>query len=119
MASVRIYLDEDVHNLVADALRLRGWRALTTIEAGNQGASDAEQLKYATGVGHTLLTYNIHDFPRLHDEVLASGGHHAGIIVATQDHPGVNARTLLTLVSGFSAEDFADQLIYLNNWMGI
>jgi hypothetical protein len=34
MALIRVYLDEDVHNLIADALRLRGWDALTTIEAG-------------------------------------------------------------------------------------
>ena len=45
------------------------------------------------------------------------GNHHAGIIVATQDSPKANVRALLSLLANFSAEDFVDQLVYLNNWM--
>jgi hypothetical protein len=30
MAAIRVYLDEDVHPFIADALRLRGWEALTS-----------------------------------------------------------------------------------------
>ena len=33
MAAAKVYLDEDVHPFIADALRLRGWEALTTREA--------------------------------------------------------------------------------------
>lgn len=33
MAAIRIYLDEDVHTFIANALRLRGWDALTTTSA--------------------------------------------------------------------------------------
>ena len=117
MTSIAIYLDEDVHNLIAAALRLRGWQVITTIEAGNQRASDLDQIKYATARGQCILTYNVSDFPRLHDEIIAQGGSHAGIVVATQDRPSANARALLSLVSTFTAEDFVDQLIYLNNWM--
>ena len=31
MTAAKVYLDEDVHSLIADALRLTGWDALTTI----------------------------------------------------------------------------------------
>ena len=117
MASVKIYRDEDVHKLIADALRLRGWGALTTVDAGNQGATDIAQLRYAVAGDYSFMTYNVADFPRLHDEFLSSGNHHAGIIVATQDRPNANARALLALVSTFQADDFVDQLIYLNNWL--
>ena len=117
MADIRIYLDEDVHHLIAYALRLRGWEVQTTVEAGNERSPDLRQIHYATQYGYSILTYNVNDFPRLHYEIMASGDHHGGIIVATQDRPSVNAKTLLALVSRFSAEDFADQLIYLNNWM--
>ena len=30
MTAIKLYLDEDVHHLIAQALRLRGWTALTT-----------------------------------------------------------------------------------------
>jgi hypothetical protein len=53
----------------------------------------------------------------MHGEMISAGRHHAGIIVATQDDPAANARAILLLVSTFSAEDFVDQLLYLNNWM--
>ena len=117
MEQLKLYLDEDVHNLVAEALRLRGWEVETTIEAGNQRASDADQIQYASRRGYCIVTYNVTDFPRLHSEILAGGGHHAGIIVGTQDRPSVNAKTLLKLLGTFTSDDFVDQLLYLNNWM--
>jgi len=117
MTAIRLYLDEDVHHLIAQALRLRGRTTLTTLEAGRQGSTDTEQLQFAITGGYAMLTYNVADFPRLHYELIRNGEHHAGIIVATQDDPAANARTLLKLVSVFSAEDLADQLVFLNNWM--
>jgi hypothetical protein len=117
MALIKVYLDEDVHNLIAEALRLRGWDALTTVEAGNRRADDIDQIRYASQRGYCILTYNVKDYPRLHHEIMSAGDQHAGIIVATQDRPSSNAKTLLKLTSTFSAEDFVDQLLYLNNWM--
>ncbi|MBC8870234.1 MAG: DUF5615 family PIN-like protein [Planctomycetes bacterium] len=116
MTPVKVYLDEDVHHLIAHALRLRGWDALTTIAAGRQGSSDLEQLRFAAENGYAILTYNVSDFPRLHYEIIDADDH-GGIVVATQDDPSANARTLLSLLSAFSSEDIADQLIFLNNWM--
>jgi hypothetical protein len=66
MARARIYLDEDTHTFVADALRLRDWEALTTCEAERTGADDLSQLQFAASRGYALLTYNVQDFPRLH-----------------------------------------------------
>jgi hypothetical protein len=117
MAQIKIYLDEDVHNLIAETVRRRGWEAQTTIEAGNQRAPDMDQIRYASERGYCIVTYNVTDFPRLHYEIRSRGDHHSGIIVATQDRPSINAKTLLKLLGTFAAEDFVDQLIYLNNWM--
>lgn len=80
---MKVYLDEDVHHLIAHALRHRGWDALTTIDAARQGTDDLDQIHYATRLGYTILSYNVTDFPRLHGEILSAGDHHAGIIVAT------------------------------------
>jgi len=117
MKPIKVYLDEDVHTFIAEALRLRGYNALTTLEAGRQAATDADQIRFATEHGFAILSYNISHFPRLHHEVVGAGASHSGIIVATQDDPKSNLRALLSLISHFTAADLVDQLVYLNNWM--
>ena len=116
MAAAKVYFDEDVHPLIADALVLRGWEALTTVQAARLRSTDIEQIQFAASRGYVMFSYNIRDFPRLHFELLAAGEHHAGIIMATQEDPKRNAKTLLSLLDAFDATDFADQLLYLNNW---
>ncbi|MEA5625066.1 DUF5615 family PIN-like protein [Nostoc sp. UHCC 0251] len=44
---IRLYLDEDVHVLVADLLKARGFDAITARDAGKLQISDEEQLAYA------------------------------------------------------------------------
>jgi hypothetical protein len=44
---IELYLDEDVSVLVADLVRARGFTAITTREADQLHASDADQLAYA------------------------------------------------------------------------
>jgi hypothetical protein len=116
MAAVKVYADEDVHTFVATALRLRGWEALTTVEAGRLRASDPSQIDFAAQHGYSILTYNVQDFPRLHYEMLGRGQTHAGIIVATQHDPRQNIRALLNLLDALSAEAMDSNLVYLNNW---
>ena len=63
-----LYLDEDVSVLVAELLRARGFRAITTHEAGNLGSNDRTQLEYATVQRRTLVTHNRADFELLSRE---------------------------------------------------
>ena len=116
MPAIKIDLDEDVHPFVAQALRLRGWETLTTVEAGRRSSTDRDQLAFATRQGYAVLTYNVGDFTRLHSELLAAGNTHAGIIVATQDDPRRNIRALLHLLNTLTAEAMTDALLYLTNW---
>ena len=88
--AAKVFLDEDGHSFIAEALRHRGWQALTTAEAGRLGATDTEQMLWAAAGGYVFLTYNIRDFPRLHYEMAQRGESHAGLIVATQDDPRAN-----------------------------
>ncbi len=60
-----LYLDEDVSVLVGDLIRARGFTVLTTYEAGRAGASDADQLQFASSQRHVLLTHNRRDFETL------------------------------------------------------
>ena len=116
MATIRIYLDEDVHTFIAQALRLRGWQALTTEEARRRSTTDLEQITFATDHEYAILTYNIRDFPRLHHEIVTRGETHAGIIAAKREDPHRNVRALLNLLTARSAEAMRGQLVYLNNW---
>lgn len=63
---IRLYLDEDVYEDIAVALRLRGYDVETTKEAGNKGLPDIEQLKYASSENRIILTFNIADFYKIH-----------------------------------------------------
>jgi hypothetical protein len=64
-----------------------------------------------------LLTHIVQDFPRLHYEPLGRGDHHAGIIVARQDHSiGEIIRRTARLCSTLTAEDMKDRLEYLSSW---
>ncbi len=72
---VLLYLDEHVAKAVCDGLRLRGLDVLTVGEAGQTGASDADQLAFATLKGRVLVTRDA-DYLRLH----AAGRAHAGIV---------------------------------------
>lgn len=116
MTALRLYLDEDVHAFIADALRLRGYEAIITRDHGRLGANDTDQLTFIQRHGYALLTYNVNDFPHLHFQWLAVGKHHPGIIIASRENPSQNIRALLNLLSLVSAEDLADQLEYLNFW---
>jgi hypothetical protein len=116
MAAAKVYLDEDVHPFIAEALRLRGWEALTTSAARRRGAGDRDQVRFATESGYAFLTYNVRDLPRIHYEMLAAGEHHSGIIVAVQDDPRRTIRALLNLLANVSAEALCDSLVYANSW---
>ena len=80
MTVVRLYVDEDAsESAVVAGLRARGVDLVTTVEANRCGASDAEQLEFATELGRVIYTFNAGDFARLHREYLQAGRPHAGI----------------------------------------
>lgn len=116
MAGAKLYLDEDVHPFIAQALRLRGWGALTTGEAQRRGYSDRDQVRFARENGYAFLTYNVQDLPRIHYDMLSAGEDHGGIVVATQDDPRQTIRALLNLLASVSGEKLRNQLVYANNW---
>jgi hypothetical protein len=116
MAAVRLYLDEDVHTFIAEAVQLRGYEATTTRDQRRLGAEDPDQLAFTHQHGYTLVTYNVQDYPRLHYEWLTAEKHHAGIIVASRENPRRNIRALLNLLALVTAEEMVDQLEYLKFW---
>jgi predicted nuclease of predicted toxin-antitoxin system len=73
---VKLFLDEDVHADLGQALRLRGYNAVHTQELECKGNSDAVQLSLAVDQERCLFTYNVKDFDILHNQYRQSQKDH-------------------------------------------
>lgn len=62
--TIRFHLDENVDIALAEALKRRAIDATTSAEAGLNGASDREQLEFATAHRRGLVTHDS-DFLRM------------------------------------------------------
>ena len=113
----RIFLDEDVPEAVAVALRLRGYDVTTVRQEGRKGLTDTEQLDYAHSDGRVFVTHNIADFAKIHVEYSRSGKQHSGIILAKQLPVGVIVGALLRFLSSSRAKDVKNPLIWLSEWI--
>lgn len=116
MTSIRFFTDEDVYGSVAPKLREKGLDAISTPEADRLGESDESQLLWAAQEGRVVLTFNVSDFARLHDEWLNHSRHHAGIVVSSQRPIGDFLRRVLALAASLSREEMEDRLEFLSNW---
>lgn len=74
------YLDEHIPPVYAMELEKRGFVVLLATQSPRRGKFDDEQLTYAIEKQAVVITHNLRDFSRLSKLVLASGGHHPGII---------------------------------------
>ncbi len=114
---MRLYLDEDVHEDIAMALRLRGYDVKTTKEADNKGLADIDQLSYASSEDRIIISCNISDFNRLHFECIKKGIGHSGIILTKQLPIGTIIKALLKLISDIRTKDIRNNLIWLSDWI--
>jgi predicted nuclease of predicted toxin-antitoxin system len=110
---IRLYIDEDVHESIAPALRRHGYDVLSVREAERRGFSDAEQLAYAVAEGRVLFSFNAADYMALHLEYLSHGQEHAGIVISKQVPISETVHRLLILLDQVSAEEIKNQLRWL------
>jgi predicted nuclease of predicted toxin-antitoxin system len=116
---IRLYLDRHVMTRLATDLRAQGYDVLTTQEAGNDTAPDEDQLTLATAQGRAILTFNIRDFAPLHEQRLAAGQSHAGIIVSQQlggRQYGLLLQRMLRLLNQLTAEEMLSNLVHLEQF---
>ena len=99
--------------LLADLLRGRGFRVLTTTEANQKQSKDREQLEFAIRNGMTLFTHNRIDFEDLHKEYSKGKKEHNGIIVASQRPPRKLLARLLVILNHVTADEMKNQLRYV------
>lgn len=115
--SFPVYLDEDsLHRRVSRALRPEH-DVVTTLEAGNAGFSDEEQLAYCARHGRAIVTANQADYARLHRDWMARGREHAGIIILTDQRaaPEVIVAKLRRILSLRDARAMRSSVLYINS----
>ncbi|HTU89922.1 MAG TPA: DUF5615 family PIN-like protein [Gemmataceae bacterium] len=76
-----LYADEDFALPVVKQLRQLGHDVITVQGDGRTSAPDPDVLARAANLGRVVLTYNRHDFERLHRQ----GAAHCGIVTVKQD----------------------------------
>lgn len=77
-----VLLDEDVSRwALLHALRSRGVDVTSIVELNNESLDDGDVLELAVQAGRVIVTFNVGDFCRLHQEYLSAGRNHFGIIV--------------------------------------
>jgi predicted nuclease of predicted toxin-antitoxin system len=113
---IKLYLDEDVHPDLAPVLRNMGFDVVTTIEVGNKGSTDEEQLEYARKNKRAVCTFNVKDFVQLYNHFYKENKQHAGIIVSSQINLPETLRRLVKLLNNTSAETIENSIEFLNNW---
>jgi hypothetical protein len=120
MARIRFYIDEDaMRGSFVAALRGADLDVVTVAEAQRSGYSDLEQLAWATEQSRVLYSFNVKDFAVLHNQYLAQGKSHAGIVVVPRQRysVGTQLQGLVNLVSSLSSEDMIAQLVYLSHYL--
>jgi hypothetical protein len=110
---IELYLDEDVHVLIADLLRGRGFVTTTTHDEKQLGTSDESQLAYAVSQRKAILTHNRHDFEALAREYANSAKTHHGIILAVRHPPYEVMRRLMRLLNHVTADEMINQVRYI------
>lgn len=108
---VKLYLDEDVHGLLAKLLRARNISVETTLEGKMLGKNDWEQLEYANQRNAVLVTHNRVDFENLFSSYIEQGKSLNGIIILIRREVFVMANRLSKFV--LSHEEINNQIWYV------
>ena len=113
MQNQKLYFDEDISVIWAVRLRKMGWDVLTTQQAGCSGKDDVDQLKFASQQNRILITRNYVDFQNIHEQILAEGKSHSGIIICFW-RPEVQKmfEALISILEKNLNEDWSDRLVY-------
>ena len=77
---MKLLLDEHYSEEIARRLRSRGHNVVGVREAGLAGLDDQAVLEAAVAEGRAVVTNNVRHFMPLHNEWLATGRDHLGIV---------------------------------------
>lgn len=115
--SPKLHLNENLSPRLANELRKYGFDVIATQEAeGLLSAPDEVQLAYAASEQRAILTFNIGDFSVLHEQYMAEGKEHWGIILSSREPIGELLRRILRLLNSVSADELRNQVRWLSEF---
>ncbi len=112
----KLYLNEHLSPRLAEQLRKYGFDVTSTLESGMVEAGDDEQLAAAALQQRAIVTFNHKHFALLHDQYMAEGKEHWGIILSTEARLDVLRRRLLQLLNSVLSEELKNQMRWLNDF---
>jgi Domain of unknown function (DUF5615) len=77
---------------------------------------DSDQLILAASEQQAIVTFNAGDFVRLHEQYIAEGKEHWGIILSTEESIGILLHRLLRLLHSVSSDELKNQIRWLNDF---
>lgn len=116
MEKIKLYIDEDLTDRLAIALRSRGFDAISVHEVNMRGKADKEQLEYAAKHGRVILTRNVKHFVNLQKEYYKEGLSHNGILVTNYLPLKELIRRAVKFLNEKNKEEMKDCLEWLQNY---
>jgi hypothetical protein len=113
LAKAKLYVDEDITDALARALRAAGYDAISAHETDLRSRSDETQLRYAIRQGRAFLTCNVKHFPEIASRYYDEGRSHFGIVVSNQIELGGMLRRVRYLLDHWTAEELRDTFPWL------
>ncbi|MFO0795625.1 MAG: DUF5615 family PIN-like protein [Candidatus Brocadiaceae bacterium] len=113
MEKIKLYIDEDLSDRIAVALRSRGFDVVSAHEVSMRGKSDREQLEYAINHKRIILTRNIKHFVNLQQEYFKGGLHHNGILVTDY----LPLKELIRRLSQFLKDRHVSEMMNALDWL--
>lgn len=112
----RLYLDEHLSPRLAGQLRRYGFDAISSHESGMLSKDDSQQLAHAAAERRALVTFNFSDFACLHEQYMAEGKEHWGIVFSTEESFSILLHRLLRLLNSVFAEELQNHIRWLNEF---
>jgi hypothetical protein len=116
MPPPKLHLNEHLSWHLAEQLRKLGFDVTSTIESGMVEDDDQAQLGFAVSQRRAIVSINHKHFTPLHEQCLADGQEHWGIILSTEEPTPVLRRRLLRLLNTLSADELKNKIRWLNEF---
>ena len=113
MEKIILYIDEDLSDRIAVALRSRGFEVVSAHEINMQGKSDREPLEYSIKHKRVILTRNVKHFVNLQREYFQVGLQHNGILVTDY----LPLKELIRRLTKFLRERGMSEMINTLDWL--
>ena len=112
----KLHLNEHLSPRLASQLRRYGFDVTSSQETGLLSDDDSAQLAHSASQQRALLTFNSVDFVALHNQYMANGEEHWGVVLSTEEPISVFMHRLLRLLNSVTADELKNQIRWLNEF---